>query len=774
MQADSAAIAAGPVFCCNGCRFVHGVITESGLERFYELDTGIRPPVQAGVFQRKNFEWIQALCASSGGRFTVRVQGISCLGCVWLIERVFQNFKGALQGRLDPVRAELQLRALPGVFPAVEFAEAVQRLGYLLGPCHEETPQRKNGHDGFILRLGVCAALAMNAMLFATPAYCGIAPEDRWTALFEKGALVCATLSMAVGGSYFVQRSLAALRMRMVHIDQPIALGLVAAYAGSLAAWWGGERRAVYFDFVSVFTFLMLVGRWVHQTTLQGNRIRLLEGTGAEVRPASGEHYGVAAGQPVPVRSRLLSGEASLGMEWINGEPEARTVRAGNIIPSGAINLTGAALSLEALEDWKDSLLAELVDAQPDRAASDAGTQRFISAYVAAVLCIGTLGAAAWLWTGHAPVQAMQVLLSVLVVSCPCASGVALPLAADLAIMRMREAGVFVREHALWSRLLRVRRIAFDKTGTLTTETVQLLDRTSLDQLPEEAAEALAHLVSHSMHPVPTSLREAMHSAPGALPDTATPSVESVGNGTEWFGPDGTHWRLGRPLWALNAPSRELHSAQAILSKNGIWIAGFDFGERLRTGVRCELAWLQAKGLATVVLSGDKPDRVASVSVSIGLDPQSAHGGLTPHAKAEWLRAHRAAEDTLMLGDGANDSLAFAESLCCGTPAVDRGVLGQKADFYYLGRGLSGIRLLLQMARRKSRATLAVLLFTGIYNAGAIGLALAGRMHPLLAAVLMPLSSLATMGLVVVLLRRTPAAVRATDHPAPAPGGAPL
>ena len=756
MQAEAAAGAEGPVFCCSGCRFVYGIIRSDGLEQFYELGSGVRPPVQAGVFQRKNFAWMDELCADSGGRFEVQVQGISCLGCVWLVERVFQRFEGALHARLDPVQARLEMRVVPGVFPVVAFAEAVQRLGYLLGPV-SKTAERLGGQRagrGLVVRLGVCAALAMNAMLFAAPAYCGLAPEDLWTALFEKGALVCATLSMAVGASYFVQRSVSALRMGMVHIDQPIALGLVAAYAGSVAAWWSGDRRALYFDFVSVFTFLMLVGRWVHQAALQGNRLRLLDRPTAGVRPSKGERYAVAPGHVVPVRSLLHSSEASLGLEWINGEPDARTVRAGNLVPSGAINLADAELSLEAMEDWKDSLLAELLEAQPSRGTTDFITQRFICVYVGAVLCIGISGAAAWLWTGHPLVDAMQVLLSVLVVSCPCASGVALPFAADLAVARMRDAGVFVREHDLWNRLLRVRRIAFDKTGTLTAETIQLLDRTALDGLSGEQSMALGRLVSRSMHPVPTALREALGTAAGGCRHLGGPVIESVGNGTEWSAPDGALWRLGRPVWALGGHAAKGYDTQVVLSKNGLPVAGFEFGEALRADAQREVAWMRQEGLGIVVLSGDRETRVVRVSHSIGIPSECAHGGMTPHAKADWLRAHGGSADTLMLGDGANDALAFAESLCCGTPAVDRGVLGQKADFYYLGRGLSGIRLLVQMARRKRRATVAVLLFTGGYNAGAIALALAGKMHPLWAAVLMPLSSLATLGLVLLLLRR--------------------
>jgi Cu2+-exporting ATPase len=114
----------------------------------------------------------------------------------------------------------------------------------------------------------------MNAMLFSVPAYCGIPIGDRFAPWFEKGALACATLSLIIGGSYFVSKTFRALRRGLLHVDLPISLGLIAAYAGSLFEWTRGARSGLYFDFVSVFTFLMLVGRWCHQRTVELNRKR--------------------------------------------------------------------------------------------------------------------------------------------------------------------------------------------------------------------------------------------------------------------------------------------------------------------------------------------------------------------------------------------------------------------------------------------------------------------------------------------------------------------
>jgi Cu2+-exporting ATPase len=196
-----------------------------------------------------------------------------------LIEKLFDRQPGALAIHVDPALGRLQWRVDADRFDPVAFARELQNYGYLLGPLNHEAKPARNT---LVIRLGVCAALAMNAMLFTLPSYLGMAPGSDLFALFRNGAFVCGTLSFLVGGSYFLGRSLQSLRARVLHIDLPISLGPIAAYAGSLVAWRAGADGFVYFDFVSMFTFLMLVGRWVQQAAVEKNRRRLL---GAPLNP---------------------------------------------------------------------------------------------------------------------------------------------------------------------------------------------------------------------------------------------------------------------------------------------------------------------------------------------------------------------------------------------------------------------------------------------------------------------------------------------------------
>ncbi|MEY5025100.1 MAG: putative copper-importing P-type ATPase [Verrucomicrobiota bacterium] len=742
-----------PVFCCNGCRFVFELIHAQGLQRFYQIRDAPLPPVSSRVFQRRNFDWLPPLLLASKGSVRLEIQGLSCLACVWLIEKQFLAQPGALSIRVDPLAATAHLTVIPEVFDSVHFASALQNLGYLLGPVSASTPASPN--RSLVLRLGVCAALAMNAMLFSVPFYGGLSESDPYAPLFAKISFLCGSLSLLTGATLFIQRAWGALRMGVLHVDLPISLGLLAAYAGSLYAWLHHQRSAIYFDFVSMFTFLMLLGRWIRQTAIDQNRKRLLQTPLAVLQPDAQQTYSLPQGHAVPVRSLLLEGSANLAMEWINGEPDAKVVHAGCLLPSGALNLGPGPLPLRAEESWKDSLLCQLLhlpQASPDR---DPRSERFILVYLVSVISLALIGFLAWKLHGAPLDSALQVLLSVLVVSCPCASGVALPLATELATAHLRHHGVFVRNASLWSRLRALRRIAFDKTGTLTTDTPPLANPEALRSLSPDTRSILAHLLSRSLHPTATSLREHLppptHPASPPLPQPR----ETPGQGIALEDPStGELWRIGRPDWALlghPVPPDSTHST--VFSRNGELLAAFRFEESLREDAPREIDALQRQGLRIQILSGDPSDRVPQIATRLALPADAALSGLSPLQKAQWLTAHHAQTDTLMVGDGANDSLAFEASLCCGTPAVDRGLLEHKADFFYLGRGLSGVRLLLETARAKEHVTRAVLVFTTLYNVSAVALSLAGKMHPLLAAILMPLSSLVSIGLVLLLQR---------------------
>ncbi len=736
-------------YCCTGCQFVHDLIVKNGLGQFYDLQDGALPPAPATVFQPREYAWLEGLAQAAAGKpLELDLQGLSCVGCVWLIERLFLRRAGALAIRIDTTLGRMTLHTTPE-FDYVGFAQELQSFGYLVGPPGQTA---KPASRTLLLRLGVCAALALNAMLFTVPTYFGMKPSAEFAGLFAHIAFACGTLSFLIGGSYFIVRAAQSLRRGVVHIDLPIGLGLIAAWSGSVIAWRANQPGFVYFDFVSMFTFLMLAGRWLQQRAVEANRSRLLAAEPDIVRPDTGERYHVARGGTVPVRSLLLSANASVSLEWINGESETRSAHAGQSLAAGSINLGNEPIECEALESWSESLLARLVESGRREPARDTALERFLRVYLLVVLALGVGAFAGWFFAAGDLLRALQVLTSILVVSCPCAAGVALPLADELAAAAAHRLGVFVREQSLWGRLLRIKQIVFDKTGTLTLQGTRLADPSALLALDTHQLAVLLTMVRENLHPVASALREGLMSV-GVIPEVVhIPPREQIGLGIE-LDHDGHQWKLGRPSWIGGEDSW----AECIFACDGRVLAAFTFCESLRTDARVALGSFTRQGIEVAILSGDAQQKVDRMAESLNLTHAHALGGLSPDDKADWLR-HHDGEHTLMIGDGANDSLAFNEALCTGTPVIDRGLLEHKADFYFLGRSLSGLRTLFDLARSRARASHRVIAFAITYNVVTVAFSAAGRMSPLAAAVLMPLSSLVTIGLVLATLRRAKSA----------------
>jgi Cu2+-exporting ATPase len=755
-------------FCCAGCGYVFRLVHEHGLAGYYRFKDEVTAPADAAVFQPRDYAWLEAAqrekeatrARTDEGQtpipeLTLDVQGISCVGCVWLIERVFQQQPGARDIVVNPQYGSMRVRWVAGRFSAAEFARKLQAFGYLTGPAGTAVAEPES--RGLVKRIGLCAAFAMNVMLFAFPAYFGMERTFEYAGLFGMLALMFGTLSFLVGGTYFLNRALRALREGAMHIDLPISIGIVGAYAGSLYGWLAGEERFVYFDFVATFILLMLIGRWAQVAAVERNQRRLLsqQPTPARVRLLDGSEVSreqlvaghvmrLGPGQAVPVEARLLAEGAEFSLASINGEAASRMFHAGQRVPAGAVSLGRSEVPLEATQKWSESLLAQLLQPVERGGERHLLLEKIVRGYLRGILLVALLAGVGWWFATGEAVRTWAVVTAVLVVSCPCAIGLAFPLADEMATVALRRRGVFIRSADLWMKLSRVKKLVFDKTGTLTLETPVLQNPEALGGLDASARGALLALVRDNPHPIGQCLLENLVMREGREPLAGEVS-ETVGQGVEIGA-----WSLGRAGWRDAGPA----NADTVFARDGEVVARFVFVDAARPDARKELDALRARGLDAFILSGDASEKVAKLAAELALPVDQARGDLTPQAKADWIGAF-AADDALMLGDGANDSFAFDRALCRGTPVIHRGVLERKADFYYLGQGIGGIRALFEVDLIRRRTQMAILIFSVLYNLLAVGLAVAGRMNPLVAAILMPINSLLTLAIVTAGMRRT-------------------
>jgi len=752
-------------FCCRGCEFVYDLIHHEGLDRFYDLrsNSSIRP-VRSVPFEARDFEWLEkekmkaeeTVPSGEAVEADFSLEGMSCVGCVWLVEKVYHKFDGALEASAHPATGLLRLKWAAGETDLAGFADEIASFGYMLSPKRAGVSRSETRE--LAAKLGLCAAFAMNAMVFSLPTYLGMPDDFAFAGVFKLVTFLSATLAMLVGGRYFIRRAWNAARARTPHIDLPIALGIVFAFAGSLIGWALGIDGLLYFDFVATFIFLMLAGRYVQLAAVEKNRNRLQRRRPVPDTVRSPDHpeplalseiepdlrIEIRSGQSVPVASIMETEAADFSLEWINGEAEPHTFRAGRPVPAGAIYLGNQPVILMASETWENSLLCRLTETVRTAARIPA-LEKLLKFYLLAIVLIGLAGFAYWIPAAGFP-TALQVMISVFVVSCPCALGVALPLADELAGSRMERAGVFIREPQLWSRLRQIRTIIFDKTGTLTLERPVLANPESITSLDPGPRLALARLTNGSLHPVSRSLFESLgKSGLEQLRNASPVEIHDVPGMGRFFETEEEKWSLGRPGWQSGTkPTASPHDAE--LCHDGHPVACFRFEESLRPDAIRTLGKLR-RDKRIVILSGDRPEKVASAAALLGIAPADAHASLQPAEKEKIVREldHN---DTLYLGDGANDSLAFNAAFATGTPVVDRSLLETKSDFFFLGQSLRFLPGMLDLARRRYSTVAIAFGFALVYNATAVTAALLGLMNPLVAAIIMPLSSAISLGIV--------------------------
>jgi Cu2+-exporting ATPase len=686
------------------------------------------------------------------------LQGIHCSGCVWILEKTFQQESGGHRLIVNPARGTADIW-FGDDFPLERWVRAVERFGYRFGPALK-TADRKV--DALLIRLGICVAIAFNVGLLSLALYLGL-EEGPLYGMVRWASFALASIALLVGGPVFFRSAWAGLRNRVLHLDVPISIGILLAFAGSTWAFWSGTDSAMYLDSVSVFIALMLLGRYLQQRVLNANRNRLLasDGTkslrsrllvdGAPVSISSeaivqGNTLLIASGDLIAVDCRLLSPRAQISTDWVNGESSATLCRQGDRVQAGSFNAGKTPLRVSALHDFSSSPLELLLSPSPDkeRGVHESGLVKAISGYyVALVLVAAAAGFGAWLWATHDLPLALEIATAVLIVTCPCALGIATPLAHEIVHSRLRTEGLFVRAGDFLDRATHINKVVFDKTGTVTTGATSLVADGALTALTAGERQALFELCAASTHPTSQVILQALADYPLQVEcDELADDLEEVaGAGMRRF--DGiAEYRLGKAEWACSEQGRdEKIAGSTVFTRDGKVLARFYVREEVRPDVHHEVAALQSQGLKVFLLSGDSDERVAELANSLGLPAEQAFAQHNPVEKQEWLAQHDQG-DLLFIGDGINDSLAAQSATCSGTPALDRPFMASHCDFFLASDRIEPVRSALRYAKKLSAVVRRNLVFALAYNGIAIAMAWAGWMSPWLAAILMPASSI--------------------------------
>lgn len=782
-------------FCCNGCRQVHDLIRDWGYEKFYglvEQQGGALEPARPTGRGFEDLDDPRALEGAAeeapGGRRRTRLylEGVHCAACVWLVEKLPEALDGVDSVRLNLANAVAEVTWRPETVKLSAIARALDRLGYSphVHRAGAARDARRAEDRAALVKLGVAVAGAMNLMFLHGALYAGEASgmASPYEAFFRWVSLGIALPVLAFSARPFFQTALAGLKSRFVHIDLPVAIGIAVTFVASAANVVRGSGP-VYFDSLAMLVAALLGARQVQRAaqraaleradSLRGVAFlefaRRLEGDGplapaVEVPVAAlepGDRIEVRSGELVPADGVVLLGRSTLDASVLTGESAPVPVEEGGAVHAGVTNL-GARLvvKVEAAGEKTrvGALLAVVQDALARRPAvlrlTDLLARRFVQALLllaaAALLLALPLGTEA----------AVERVVALLVVACPCALGLSVPLAVSVGLMRAARAGIFVKDPDALDRLRHVGTVLLDKTGTLTA------GKASFDRYlgDETALELASTLEAESSHAVAHALR-AGHARRVAVVREIAEVREVAGRGISGV-VDGRRVAVGNrahvEALAAAAPRALVAHAEALVAEgfSPLWIAvdgrvaGVGgIGDPLRADARSTIDALRARGVRVKLLSGDDPRVVASIAARLGIAPEDALGGRTPEEKRDLVASLVGARDgegrgvpaVVMVGDGVNDAAALALA------DVGVAVLGGKgaslvaADVVLTREGVAPLLELFCGSRRVFAVIRRNLAFSLLYNVAGAALALAGLVGPLLAAVLMPTSSLSVV-----------------------------
>ncbi|MDU0338413.1 heavy metal translocating P-type ATPase [Bosea rubneri] len=696
-----------------------------------------------------------------GARQTdLSVPGIHCGGCIATIEKALSALPGVERARVNLSTKRVSIRWRDGTPPP--FAETLAGVGYEAHLADFAETGTDAALSELIRALAVAGFASMNIMLLSVSVWSGAEPATR--DLFHWISALIALPALAYSGRVFFRSAWGALRKGRTNMDVPISIGVSLAFALSLYETVHGGPHA-YFDAAISLLFFLLIGRTLDHVMRERARVAVkglarlaargalvigADGTGtylpvAEIEP--GMTILLAAGERVPVDARVLEGASELDCSLVSGEGLPQPAVAGQALQAGTLNLTRP-LQITATSAARDSFLAEMVRmmeaAEEGRSLYRRIADRAARLYAPVIHLTAFLTFLGWmLATGDAH-RAITIAIAVLIVTCPCALGLAVPMVQIMAARRLFEKGIMVRDGAAMERLAEIDSVVFDKTGTLTQGNPRLLDPAAKEPAALSLAAALA---AHSRHPY----SRALVVASGGLGRPAAGIVfseisELPGAGLEAKA-GGSLYRLGRPEWALGSdvvPEAGANEARVMLSRDGKALASFDFDDRLRPDAREAIAGLSAAGLKVEILSGDREEPVRRLAAALGL-PHGARvspGGKLAHIEAAAAEGRK----VLMVGDGLNDAPALARAHASMAPATAADIGRNAADFVFLRESLLAVPQALAVAHEASKLVRQNLFLAVAYNAIAIPIAVLGYVTPLIAAVTMSLSSLLVIG----------------------------
>ncbi|PHS69702.1 MAG: copper-translocating P-type ATPase [Methylophaga sp.] len=771
-------------FCCFGCQTVCLTIYNSGLQGFYQKtpeNTSLAPPPDLPVeFTSYDLDDVQADFIDTNSHIRtihLLIEGIHCAACVWLIEHALARQEGVITAEVNLTSKRLRLKWDNDVILLSKVLQALGQIGYAAVPFDPETAEgalaRK--HQSLLYRMAFAGFAMMNLMWISIALYSG-ADQGEFRNWFHWISFIIATPTLLYSGYPFLRNALLGLRHRYLTMDLPIAIGAVATYSYSTYITVNGSVGGdVYFDTVVNFLFVILVGRYLEAISKRealSATTRLLElqpkvataiiDGELKIVPIRTVEIGdlilIKPGENIPVDGVLVDGQSAVNESMLTGESLPVVKMIGDKVVAGSLNEEGA-FTVQTEQVLRNTALAKIValmeDAQASKAPIQCAADRVVPWFVAVTLSLACLTFVYWVQFDFE--QALLAATSVLIITCPCALGLATPMSVAVATGVGANHGILIKQGAALEYLSQVTHFVFDKTGTLTegklrVVTVEVLAEMSADDLLSIAA-SVESLSEHGVAKAITVAASDRHLT--LLPATEFLSIPGQGVqarleqklilvGTQaWLAKKNL---LVQGNWQQQARDLEQQGISCVFIVIDGMVSGLiGLADQLRSDAEMMVTQLQKQGISVSVLSGDRPSVVAAVTAKLGNIDRQAE--VLPKDKAAVVRKlQQQGEIVAMVGDGINDAPALIQADVGIALASGTDVSIESADIVLSHNELHKVVEARELASRTLRTIKQNIVLSFCYNIIMVPLAMMALISPVVAALTMPISSLLVIG----------------------------
>lgn len=777
-------------FCCHGCASVCEVIYEAGMQSFYqrtpdgELLSPPPPPnkdIDFYDYDEVQSQYVSDL--SDRREITLMSEAIHCAACVWLIEHTMAKMDGILLARVNFTNKQIKVRWDNSRIKLSDIIKKLNSIGYdatPYDPSASEEAYRKANRD-LLYRLGFAGFAMMNVMWFSVALYSGAADDLEYRNYFHWLELIIATITLAYSGQPFFKGAWTSIRSKSVGMDVSISLGMATTYLYSCWVTLHPENVGdVYFDTLIDFMFLLLIGRYLEAISknkaidasrrlmdLQPKVARQLIDGETQIVPVrtlvKGNRIVVKPGDQFPVDGHVVDGHGMVNESMLSGESREIEKGIGDRVSAGTINIDGS-LTVEVdaiLQDTKLGRIVHMVEeAQGSKAPIQCTADKIMPWFVSVTI---TLAVASFVyWFFNAGIEfAIMTGTAVLIITCPCAFGLATPMAIAVASGVSARNGILVKNGAVLETLNTVEHFVFDKTGTLTKGEMKVVDSQWIEGVDTAAlmqeVGSVEHRSEHSLaRGICDSIQEQydLHTKDW-FEVQAFKAVPGKGVQGEI---NGHQINVGTAKWLsdlqIELPNVLLEQAQAHakLAQTAIWVAkdkkvqGVLFVEdELRAEAPELIRRLKAAGKQVTLLSGDQ--QLVAERVAEKLGGMDVIAEVLPEDKNQVIRELQAQDKVVaMVGDGINDAPALVRADVGIALGSGTDVSMDSADIVLMGNDLMAVDTAVALSARTLRTIRQNIASSITYNVIMVPLAMSGTLTPLIAAITMPLSSLVVIG----------------------------